>query len=86
MPLIVKHRDCRTTWQINIDKKSDAPAAALETVLAWRFAAGPAKANSPVEPARRELDPAGWSAEWHAADGTVVPVEIPPIPPAPPAE
>ena len=82
--ILLSHRDCKTVWQATV-KRAEAAATLLSLILAWRFAAGPAAANeaNPADPPR-ELDPAGWRAVWREG-GRDEPLEIPPIPPAPPA-
>lgn len=81
--LLLSHKDCKTRWQNAGIKKADAPQAALELVVLWRFSAGPAKPNAAADgPRHPELDPAGWKAVW-VEGGVETPVAIPPIPPAP---
>jgi hypothetical protein len=85
MHLIVKHRDCKSSWQVELTKKADAPKAALDVVLLWRFSVGPVKMNSRDDgPRHPELDPAGWTAVLVDGDKEEA-VTIPTIPPAPPA-
>lgn len=80
--LRLSHKDCKSTWQAGGIKKADAPRAALELILSWRFSAGPAQPNSPEPGERRELDPTGWKAVWVDGDNESQ-VDIPTIPPAP---